>query len=304
MVTLHAAEDTRMRDPAFGGQARWHNAFREWAQAELGDPRQVYARRASAPPEERLVFMPDGEARQFREAAKSGALICPVPECPSDKLTTVACEDKRDHFRHVRKPDKFSEHDPSYMRIATQSLLHHWAIDQDQVVEVYEASMQYKDGVERVSFILTAVLDDGSKVALCYVDKQLGADAWEVHNDVLRSKGIAGAWIFALTKTYFDLPDSTDPLAEDRMGLILDKAIYRRMRKRGSWPLLLNLEEKEWANILVPGGSRAENLGFAPPSLDRVLHLVPFQLADCRLCPYGIETPAIDEWVLGKSSSN
>jgi hypothetical protein len=33
-----------------------------------------------------------------------------------------------------------------------------------------------------------------------------------------------------------------------------------------------------------------------------VLHFVPFQMARCRLCRYGIETPAIDEFVLRKTS--
>jgi hypothetical protein len=183
-------------------------------------------------------------------------------------------------------------------------MLRHWAADQDQVIELGEPEM---DGdsfeIEGISLILVAHLDDGSEVALCYVDKRLGADAWEECHDFLRELGLVGAWIFSLTKTYFALPNQADPIA-DRNNLILDKPIYERMRKRGSWPLLLNLEEKEWANLLVPGGSRAENLGFSPPDLDHVVHVVPNRLADCRLCPYGIETPAINEWILRKSSHN
>lgn len=296
-----------MRSSEFGGQARWHNAFRAWAGAELGDSRQVYARRAGSAPEEPLVYMPDGEAHRFREDARSGALICPVPNCPSNKLTTCAYSDKRDHFRHLQKPDKekFPGHDPSYMRVATQSLLRDWATDQDQVVKVGKPEMNgapFK--ILGVSFILVACLDDGSEVALCYVDKRLGADAWEERHDFLRSLGLGVAWIFALTKTYFSLPNPADPVAEDRKNLILDKPIYKQMRRRGSWPLLLSLEQKEWANLLVPHGSRAKNLGFPPPDLDRVMHLAPSLLAESRLCPYGIETPAINEWILRKSISD
>jgi hypothetical protein len=261
----------------------------------LGDPRQVYARRAGAPPDDPLVFMPDGEAPCFREDAKSGVLICPVPECPSPELTTCAYTEKRDHFRHVEAPKNDPEHNPSYMRLATQNLLRDWADGQDQV----KVSGGEMDGV---SFILIAGLDDGSEVAICYVDKQLGADAWEERHDFLRSEGLVGAWIFALRRTYFALPDPADPGAEDRTDLILDKAIYRRMRKRGSWPLLINLEREEFANLLVAGGNRAKNLGFVPPGLDRVVHLAPARLADCRLCPYGIATPAITEWILRQSS--
>lgn len=43
-----------------------HEEFRDWAVAALGDPRQVYARKAGAPPDEPLVFMPDGEVARFR----------------------------------------------------------------------------------------------------------------------------------------------------------------------------------------------------------------------------------------------
>lgn len=294
-----------MGNSDFGGQARWHNAFRAWAAAELGDPRQVYARRADAPEDAPLVYMPDGEAHRFREDAKSGTLVCPVPECPSKRLTTCAYREKRDHFRHVQKPDqkKYPWHDPNYVRLTTESLLRNWMVAQDQVVEVGEATIIDEDGKERVSFMLVADLDDGSQVALCYVDKKLGADAWEEHHDVLRSEGLVGAWIFALTKTYFALPNQADPMA-DRKNLILDRPIYERMRRRGSWPLLLNPEEKEWANLIVPGRSRAKNLGFSPPDLDHVVHLAPSRLAEGRLCRYGIETPAISEWILRESSRN
>lgn len=240
--------------------------------------------------------MPDGEAPRFRDAATSGVLICPVPKCPSPKLTTCAYSDKRHHFRHIQAPKNDPEHNPSYMRLATQSLLRDWLADQDEVVEVREVEM---DGV---SFILVACLANGSEVALCHVDKQLGADAWEERHDFLRSRDLAGAWIFALRKTYFDPPDPADPVAGDRRDLILDKAIYRRMRKRGSWPLLINLEQKKLANVLKPGGGPATRLGFLPPDLDRVVHFAPVRLAVCGLCPYGIETPAIDEYILRESS--
>ena len=283
-----------MLGSGFGGQAKGHDEFREWAAAALGDPRQVYARKAGASSDDPLVFMPDGEAPQFRDAAKSGALICPVPECPSPELTTRTYRDKRDHFMHVRAPAD-PQHSLSYMRIATQSLLRDWAAEQDQVVEVREAKMS------GVSFVLVAFLDDGRQVALCYVDKQLGADAWEKRHDFLRSKGLAGAWIFALRKTYFDLPDPVDPMGEDRTDLILDKAIYRRMRKRGSWPLLIHLEREQLANVLKPGGGPATRLRLAPTHLDRVQHVVASRLANCRLCPYGLATPAISEFILRES---
>ena len=276
-----------------------HSEFREWASAALGDPRQVYAREAGAPLEDPLVFMPDGEALRFREAAKSGALVCPVPGCPSPGLTTRGSETRRDHFMHVKAPDD-ETHNDSYMRFATRRLLHDWAESQDPVVNVRGAE------VDGISITLLARLDDGSRVALCYVDKKLGADAWEERNDFFRSEGIAVAWIFALREMYFAPPGPAAPVVEDpnRTDLILDRPIYKRMREKGSWPLLINLERQEFANVIKPGGKPAKRLGFAPPVSNRVQHFRAYGLAVCRLCPYGIATPAIKEYTLELSSDN
>lgn len=279
------------------GQSVRHTAFREWTEAALGDPRQIYAQKAGAPPGAPLVFMPDGQAPLFRAAAKSGALICPVPGCPSPRLIARAYRDKRDHFAHVRAPaDK--KHRRSYLRLATHRLLHEWMARQERVVKILRGER------EGIALLLAACLDDGSKVALCYVDQRLGADAWDELNKALHLEGLATAWIFALEKSYFDPPDPAEPLDEERMDLILDKAIYRRMRKKGSWPLLINLDRQEFANVIKPGGRPARDLGLVPPDLDRVMHFYLVRLADCRLCQYGIETPAIGESILRAGANN
>jgi hypothetical protein len=148
-----------------------HSEFREWASATLGDPRQVYAREANAPPGDPLVFMPDDAAPRFRDAAKSGALICPVPGCPSPELTTREYDDRRDHFMHVHAPAD-PEHSRTYTRLATRRLLHDWVAGQDQVIDVFEGVK-----VGGIPITVLARLDDDSGVALCYVDSKLGADA-------------------------------------------------------------------------------------------------------------------------------
>lgn len=286
-----------MRGPRFPGQAIRHEEFREWAEAALGDPRQVYARRAEARLNDPLVFMPEGEALEFREDAKSGALICPVPECQAPELTTRHCEDRRDHFMHSGRSMTDETHGGKYRELVTRRLLHEWAVRQSRVAEVFE-----EVEVGGVPIALLAHLHDGSAVALCHVDGRLGADAWEERNRALRSKGLATAWIFALRAMYFDLPHPAEPATVDRTDLILDKAIYRRMRGRGAWPLLINLERQEFANLVKPGGVPARRLKLVPPDLDRVVHFVRCQMAACRLCPYGIETPAIREFTLRGTS--
>src|SRR3954470_19136132 len=80
-----------------------HVGYREWATEALGDERQVYARSTSSTAGD-LVFLPDGAADAFREAAQSGQLVCPVPGCPSPQLTTRGPEPRRHHFVHRQAP--------------------------------------------------------------------------------------------------------------------------------------------------------------------------------------------------------
>lgn len=277
-----------------------HSEFREWARAELGDSRQIYAREADAPLYHPLVFMPDDAAQEFREAAKSGALICPVPGCSSPNLTTRGSHDRRDHFVHLKAPAD-PEHRRTYTRLATQRLLYDWVTDQDHVIDVGEGI-----GEAGVAILLFVRLKDWSRVALCYVDSKLGADAWEEQNDFLRSEDIAASWIFAPRKMYFAPPDTAEPVVEDqgRTDLILDQPIYKRMRKNGSWPLLINLERGKLANVIKPGGKPAKRLRFAPPVSNRVQHVAAYGLAECRLCPYGISTPGIGENTLKAGRDN
>lgn len=287
--------------PSSGSDGRGmpHSEFREWARSELGDSRQIYAREADAPLDHPLVFMPDGAAEEFREAARSGALICPVPGCSSPRLTTRGSHERRDHFVHLKTPGD-PEHRRSYARLATRRLLYDWMTGQDHVVDVGEGKG------EGIAIALFARLKDGSRVALCYVDSKLGADAWEEHNDFLRSKGIATAWIFAPRRMYFAPPHTAEPVVEDqsRTDLILDQPIYKRMRKNGSWPLLINLEREKLANVIKPRGKPAGRLRFVPPVSNRVQHVVAYGLAECRLCPYGIATPGIGAGTLKAGSDN
>ena len=290
-----------MSSSRFGGRTTQHDEFREWAAAELGDPRQVYARKAGAPLEDPLVFMPDGEADRFREAARSGALICPVPKCPAPELHTRGPADRRHHFVHDNSPGG-DAHKRKYIRIATEHLLRDWAEAQNQVVAVQRLKIE----MDGVSFILWVRLDDGSELALCYVDQRLGTDAWDEHNRLMRSRGLSTVWIFALRKMYFAHPEPAGPADADagRNDLILDRLIYKRMRRKGSWPLLIHLEREELGNVIKPWGRPAKNLRLAPPASDRVQHLEISALAKARLCPYGIATRAIGERTLEAGHGN
>lgn len=94
---------------------------------------------------------------------------------------------------------------------------------------------------------------------------------------------------------------SVDP---NRTDLILDRRIYKRMRQKGAWPLLINLERQKLANVVKPGGNRARRLRLPPPVTDRVQHVAASPLVECRLCPYGVATPKIGERVLKRTADS
>ena len=80
----------------------------------------------------------------------------------------------------------------------------------------------------------------------------------------------------------------------------MDRALYRTMRAEGWWPLLISLETQRIANLVTPDGRVARRVKLRhPASAERVLHLVPMDLDECRLTQYGIATPTVGEEVLG-----
>ncbi|MGH2866259.1 MAG: hypothetical protein ACRDNK_01650 [Solirubrobacteraceae bacterium] len=138
------------------------------------------------------------------------------------------------------------------------------------------------------------------------MDHRLGVDAWREAEYRLDADRVARGWIFA-PRQFLRYPQASpdaprdDPVKLDlqRGDVVLDRALFREMRREGRWPLVLSLERKELANLVAPGGVIARRLGLkAPASGDRVLHLVPYPLDACRLGRDGIETPAVDGLVL------
>lgn len=284
-----------------GAQPAWralrHEDYRAWADESLGDQRQVYARDRQLSPDGPLVFMPEGQAAVFRPAAHTGRLICPVPGCPSPLLTTRGPADRRHHFVHRHAPED-PNHSLAYNRRVAQQLLHDWASAQDPRLTVTT-----DETIQGVPVTVLVASPTGRRLAICFIDGRLGADAWEDHHDALRAADVIDAWIFGLRRMYCCPPDPDhkagpdSPPARDRErgDLLLDRAVYRRMRASHAWPLLLSTERQQLAN-LIPPGELARRLGLRPPaSAERVLHLIPHPLAGCRLCVHGIATPAVGE---------
>jgi hypothetical protein len=277
-----------MSEPADSWRPMRHSDFQEWADINLGDTRQVYARDRRLPADARLVHMPDGEAERFHEDARAGHLICPVPGCPAPELTTRHSDTKRDHFAHL--PGARVSGHANYEEIVVGELLRHWVADQAPDVELVEHETKPASPVT----ILTR-LESGDEVALCYVTKNLGVDAWIQHRVKLEQEGIASAWIFAPTEKYLSPPEPDSvPPSESECGefasfLICDIALFKMMRRCGCWPLLIHTERQELGNLLVPGYKTATRLGLQSAYTEGVLHAVVSSLDNCRICEDGIE---------------
>lgn len=73
------------------------------------------------------------------------------------------------------------------------------------------------------------------------------------------------------------------------------------MRRNGSWPLIINIEREELANLIVPRRGIAGRLHLQPPPYaEGVLHVVISPLDSCRLCKDGVVTSAVNERDLEK----
>jgi hypothetical protein len=252
----------------------------------------VYARDRRLPADAPLVHMRDGEADRFHDDARAGHLICPVPGCPAPELTTRHSDTRRDHFAHM--PGSGISGHANYEEVVVGELLRHWVAEQAPAVELVEHEPKPDSPVT----ILTR-LESGEEVAICYVTKNLGVDAWIQHRVDLEQEGIASAWIFAPTEKYLSPPEpesappSESECSEFASFLIRDIALFKMMRRCGCWPLLIHMERQELASLLVPGYNTATRLGLKSGYVEGVLHAVVSSLDGCRICEDGIECKPI-----------
>jgi hypothetical protein len=153
-------------------EAMRHTDYKAWAWEALGDRRQVFARSTLQGPNAPLIFMAHGQAERLRAAAQEGALICPVPGCPSPQLTTYASNKRREHFVHRHAPAD-PGHNIAYSRLAARELMAEWARAQHPALEVAEDVV-----VAGVSVDVLVSSPTGKRVAICIVYRRLGRETW------------------------------------------------------------------------------------------------------------------------------
>jgi hypothetical protein len=273
-----------------------YSQFLDWAGAELDDTRHVYARDTRRPLDAPLVFMPENEARRLRPDTRAGHLVCPVPGCPHPELTARHVKDRRDHFVHTNAPALAHADFPATV---ARQILRCWATSLYPRFEVL-----CDQTIADVGVTVLVNSPTGRQVALCYTDRTLDTDTWQTRRALLESEGVAGVWIFPPRRRFFSPPPHLNPAPAHTAGLVLDTHLFRAMRRQGSWPLILNIERQQLANLIVPGRAIAGRLHIpTPPFAKEVLHVVASPLERCELCKDGIATPAVNKRDLEKIRS-
>ncbi len=138
-----------------------------------------------------LVYLPDGQAVQFRERART-MLKCPVSGCPHPAITTVGGE-RRHHYRHLRA-DPSTEHGPeTWYHLEAKAVLAAWAIEKypDAVVE-FEKVLAFG---ERVADVFVT-LPDSTRYAIEVQFSSLTPERFLERHEWYQSAGIVDVWLF------------------------------------------------------------------------------------------------------------
>ena len=225
--------------------------------------------------------MAHGQAERLRTAAQEGALICPVPGCPSPQLTTYASNKRREHFVHRHAPAD-PGHNGAYARLAARELS---PSGRERSIPRWRSLRTWSSSVSRSMFWSVRRPANASRSA-----SPTGGSA--ARTDGNRTTHCAMTAVFGLRPAFYEPPRTSrleqpdDAVARDRArgDIILDRALFREMRCEDSWPLLLSVEQRQLGNVIPPGGKVACQLQLlAPACRDGVQHLVVHDLTACKL---------------------
>jgi hypothetical protein len=160
--------------------------------------RQLWARDTRLPPSAALFYLERGEAKVVRPECQSGALICPVPDCPSPRYSTRGGS-KRDHFFHVSGTSV--NHAPeSWFHFTAKHLVGDWLRRANPGAEVH-VDDQAVDNGQRPDVLAT--LADGRRFAFEVQYAGITAEAWLARHDGYRGQGITDIWLFGHAGAHF-----------------------------------------------------------------------------------------------------
>lgn len=237
--------------------------------ASKGDVRQVWARTTEHPPG--LLYLPDGGVTdEVRARAKSGALLCPLPDCPAPEFIARGRELRRHHFAH--HPGTSAAHKPIDVWLhAASAALSRWAAQ--RYPDAVDATVIEPGTVE----LRSAETGTARTVTVIYERRSLPVvEPEDAH--ILIGHDVS------LLNNPAPLDSHPGTYTCGRNAAV-DRAIARR-----GYALVLNPQENRVATIalvsrlghLLPAGA---NTGAAP------YLIVVDDLDDCQLSADGIITP-------------
>jgi len=171
-----------------------------------GESRLVFARAT----DRSVVWMPDGEAEQFRAAARGGELKCIVDDCVNPRLKAVNRGDRRHGFAHHAGAGGHAAMGIHHLQ--GQLLIARWLRESypDGTVVMEETT---EDGRRRADVMFTSA--SGRRAAFEIQYAALDPRAWRERHDSYAELGILDVWLWGHT-----LPQlRRDRGSDDRIAL-------------------------------------------------------------------------------------
>lgn len=140
-----------------------------------------------------VVYMPDGQAEQYRDATRVGDLICIVPDCLQPRLKAVNRGDRRHGFAHMAGGGHASM---GVHHLQAQLLVAAWLHSRypDAKVELEETT---EDGRRRADVMLTSRTGRQAAFEIQYAG--LSPAEWQARHASYVEQGILDVWIWGHT---------------------------------------------------------------------------------------------------------
>lgn len=148
--------------------------------------------------DEQLVRIGPGDADRLKPRCASGELVCPLEDCLTPRFSAVIGHRRgkayvEDLFRHVNRPP--IAHTPeSVAHVHGKLLVRRWLEDAGAA----SVELERRDTQARRTPDVTAVLADGTHVAIEVQYSGLSARTWRARDGALRDAGHTTTWLFGI----------------------------------------------------------------------------------------------------------
>ncbi|RXZ72786.1 competence protein CoiA family protein [Agromyces albus] len=190
------------------------------------DPRLVFARGSDGS----VVYMPEGAAERFREATRTGELVCIVPDCANPKLKAVNRRERRHGFAHHAGAGGHAGMGIHHLQ--AQLLIARWLRLKypEAVVELEETT---EDGRRRADVMFTS--QSGRKAAFEVQYSPITVDAWNERHQHYKALDIVDIWLWGHTSPHLR------PESGSELGVLLN-AVQEASTLDGAPVLWINPE--------------------------------------------------------------